>query len=269
MEEKKFVQLKKDGYGVREFIKKELGKGKISSIKMEYTPVGEKITIITNKPGYVIGRRGERIAELTEIIKKKFNFENLRIEMQEIEKPEFDAQYVADEIALSLERFGSLKFKVVAYKMLERIVKAGALGVEIRLSGKLPGERAKSWRFANGYLKKTGDTAKIVNRAKARADTLAGTTGIKVAILPPGVKIHDQIKVDEKLIQKLKENANKLKEDKQLLENFRVKNSDSARKPQKLKISEGSQNSERILKSEDFRQAEKTEKKKRKKREEK
>ena len=47
MEEKKFVQLKKEEFGVREFIKNELGKGKISSVKIEYTPVGEKIIVKT------------------------------------------------------------------------------------------------------------------------------------------------------------------------------------------------------------------------------
>ena len=207
MEEYKFVQLKKDEYGVKEFIKKELGKGKMSGIKIEYTPVGEKITIVTNKPGFVIGRKGEKITDLTKILKKKFNLENPHIEIQEITNPEFDAQYIADEIASSLERFGSQRFKVIAYKMLERIVKAGALGVEFRLSGKLPSERAKSWRFAYGYLKKAGDTAKIVNRAESRADTIAGTIGIKVSILAPDAKIHDQINVNPELIAKIKENA--------------------------------------------------------------
>lgn len=209
MEEKKFVQLKKDEFGVKEFIKNELGKGKMTSIKIEYSPIGERITIVTNKPGYVIGRKGERIIELTEILKKKFNLENPHIEMQEIEKPEFDAQYVADEIAMSLERFGSVRFKVIAYRMLERVVKAGALGAEIRLSGKLPSERAKSWRFAYGLMKKAGETAKIVNRAEARADTMAGTIGIKVLILPPNVKIHDKIDVDSELLRKIKENFEK------------------------------------------------------------
>ena len=214
MEEKKFVQLKKDEYGVKEFVKKDLGKGKMSSIKIEYTPIGEKIIIATNKPGYIIGRKGERITELTEILKKRFNLENPHIEIMEIEKPEFDAQSIADEIAMDLERFGSLKFKVVAYKMLERIIKAGALGVELRLGGKLPGDRAKSWRFSHGYLKKTGDTAKIVNHASARAETLAGTTGIKVSILPPNVKIHDQINVNAELLGKIRDRIKFLEENK-------------------------------------------------------
>ncbi len=215
MEERKFVQLKKDEYGVKEFIKKQLGKGKMSSIRIEYTPIGEKIIITTTKPGYIIGRKGERINELTEILKKRFNLENPQIEIQEIKKPEFDAQYVADEIANSLERFGSLRFKVISYRMLERIIKAGALGVEIRVSGKLPSERARSWRFAYGYLKKSGETSEIVDRAEAKAETVSGTIGIKVAILSPDKKIHDKIEINEEMIKTLKEIEEKLKEEKQ------------------------------------------------------
>ena len=166
MEEKNVVKFKKDEFTIREYIKKSIGKGKISKVKIEYTPVGEKIIVSTNRPGLVIGRKGEKIEQLTSILKKKFKLENPHIEIDEIEHPEFDAQIVADDIALSIERFGPLRFKVIAYRTLERIMKAGALGVEIRLSGKLPGARAKTWRFAQGYLKKTGDSAKVVDRAK-------------------------------------------------------------------------------------------------------
>ncbi|MEM4270508.1 MAG: 30S ribosomal protein S3 [Candidatus Pacearchaeota archaeon] len=206
MEEKKFVQLKKEEFKIREYVKNAIGKSKVSFVSIEYTPVGEKIIVTTSKPGFVIGRKGEKITELTETLKKNFKLENPHIEIKEIERPEFDAQTVADELALLLERFGSLKFKVIAYKMLQKIMKAGALGVEIRLSGKLPSERAKSWRFAEGYLKKTGDTAKIVDRAEAVAQTLPGTIGIKVSILSPEKKIHDKIIIDEKIKQKLLEN---------------------------------------------------------------
>ncbi len=199
MEEKKFVSLKKDELNVKEFVKKALGKGRISSVNIEYTPIGEKIIISTTMPGYVIGRRGEKIADLTRVLKRQFRLENPTIEIQEIQKPEFDAQNIADEIALMLERLGSLKFKIIAYKTLDRIMRAGALGVELRLSGKLPSERAKSWRFANGYLKKTGDTAKVVNRANSVAKTMMGVIGVKVSILPPDAKIHDQININDEL----------------------------------------------------------------------
>lgn len=206
MEEKKFVQFKKDEFAVKEYVKNSLGKGRISSVKVEYTPVGEKIIVATNKPGLVIGRRGERINELTTILKKRFKLENPHIEIKEITKPEFDAQIVADEIALSLERLGSLKFKTIAYRMLQKIIDAGALGVEIRLGGKLPSERARSWRFASGYLKKVGDTAKIVDKAQSLAKTIPGIVGVKVAILSPEKKVHDQINIDEEMIKKIKAN---------------------------------------------------------------
>ncbi len=199
MEERKFVQFKKDEYSVKEYVKNSLGKGRISSVRIEYTPVGEKIIVATNKPGLIIGRRGERINDLTSFLKKRFKLENPHIEIKEIVKAEFDAQLVADEIALALERLGSLKFKIVAYKMLQRIMNAGALGVEIRLSGKLPSERSRTWRFASGYLKKTGDTAKIVDKAQSLGKTNAGIVGVKVSILSPDKKIHDQIKINDEI----------------------------------------------------------------------
>ena len=108
-----------------------------------------------------------------------------------------------------MERFGPIKFKVIAYRTLQKIVQAGALGVEIRLNGKLPGARAKSWRFSQGYLKKTGDTARLVDRAQARAETKPGTVGVKVSILSPHVILKDKIKIDEELINKLKANSEK------------------------------------------------------------
>jgi small subunit ribosomal protein S3 len=203
MEEKKFVQFKKEEYAVKEYVKRSLGKGRISSVKIEYTPVGEKIIVATNKPGLIIGRRGERIGSLTTVLKKRFKLENPHIEISEITKPEFDSQLIADEIAIALERLGSLKFKIIAYRTLQRIIEAGALGVEIRLSGKLPSERARTWRFASGYLKKTGDTAKIVDKSKSNGQTMAGTVGVKVAILSPDKKIHDQIKIDENIRRKI------------------------------------------------------------------
>ncbi|PJE81538.1 30S ribosomal protein S3 [Candidatus Pacearchaeota archaeon CG10_big_fil_rev_8_21_14_0_10_32_42] len=206
MEERKTVKLKKEEFEIKDFIKSTLGKGKISRVRIEYTPVGEKIIISTNKPGLVIGRGGEKIGELTEGLKNKFKLENPHIDIDEIREPDFDAQLIADEIALGLERSGPLKFKVIAYRTLERIMRSGALGAELRLSGKLPGARAKPWRFSQGLLKKTGEPAKVVDRAKAVAQTRPGTVGIKVSILSPHAKLIDKIIVDEELIKKLKEN---------------------------------------------------------------
>lgn len=207
MEEKNIIKFKKEEFAIREYVRNSLGKGKVSKVKIEYTPVGEKIIISTNRPGLIIGRGGEKIDELTKILKSKFNLENPHIEIDEIRNAEFDAQIMADEIALSLERFGPLKFKVIAYKTLQRIMNAGALGTEIRLSGKLPSSRAKTWRFAQGYLKKTGDSAKVVDRAQAVAQTRPGTVGVKVSILSPDADLKDKIDVNDKLLEKIRKNV--------------------------------------------------------------
>lgn len=212
MEEKKFVGVRKEEYNIKQFVVRMFGKGKISSVRIEYTPVGEKIIVSTHKPGWIIGKKGEKIAKLTEILKKKYRMENPHVDIEEIKHPEFDAQIVADDIALTLERFGSMKYKSSSYRALSRIKSSGAPGAELRLTGKLPSDRARSWRFAYGYLKKTGDAAKVVDRAEAVSYTKKGVVGIKVAILAPGIKVHDQIIVDGDMINEIKKNVNFVEE---------------------------------------------------------
>jgi len=210
MEERKTIDLKKEEYSIRDFVKNSLGKGKVSRVTIEYTPVGEKIILSTSKPGLVIGRGGENIEKITQDLKKKFSLENPHVEIDEIQTPEFDAQMIADEIATGLENLGPLKFKVIAYKTLQKIMNKGALGAEIRISGKVPGARSKSWRFSQGYLKKAGDTSNIVDYALSIAQTKPGSVGIKVSILGPDVELVDKIDVNEELINKLKQNKEEL-----------------------------------------------------------
>ncbi|UZE93634.1 MAG: 30S ribosomal protein S3 [Candidatus Pacearchaeota archaeon] len=215
MIKKKFIEAKKQEFEIKEFIKTQLGKGRVSDIKIERTPVGEKIVIITSRPGLVIGRGGEIIQKVNTSLKKRFKLENPQIEVSEIQEAIFDAQTVADQIALSLERFGPLSFKLIAYRELDGISKAGALGAEIRLSGRLPSERSRSWRFAFGYLSKTGAIADIiVNRAQAKAFTRPGVVGVKVAIVPRDAKIPDKISISKKIIEEeIKEKLKKAEEE--------------------------------------------------------
>lgn len=197
MEEKKFVKFKKEELEIRDYVKKSVGKGRISDVVIEYTPVGEKIIVATNRPGWVIGKSGAKIGELTKTLKKRFKLDNPHIEIQDIGNAALDAQLVADSIALNLERRGSLKFKLIAYRALKDIMTAKALGAELVLSGKLPSDRARTWRFAQGYLKKTGDPSKVVHKAISQAKTLQGVVGIKVSILPPDAEIHDKIEIEK------------------------------------------------------------------------
>jgi len=243
MEERKFIKLKKEEFGIKEYIKRNLGKGKISRLDIEYTPIGEKIIISTSKPGLVIGRRGEKIQELTDILKTRFKLENPHIEIKEIENPLFNSQIVADEIALALERMGNLKFKVIAYRKLQEIINAGALGCELRLSGKLPSERSRTWRFAQGYLKKAGEPSKEIDRAQATALTKTGIIGIKVAIMAPDARIYDKININEQIKKQINEEVKEEKEK----EPKKIKNKKSIKKREKKEESTDKSKTEKKL----------------------
>jgi len=212
MEEKKFVGVRKDEYNVKQFVKRMFGKGRVSRVRIEYTPVGEKIVVSTHKPGLIIGKKGERIAELTDVLKRRFKIENPHVDIEEIKHPEFDAQLVADDLALTLERFGAMKYKSASYRILSRIKSQGAKGAELRVSGKLPSDRSRVWRFTFGYLKKTGEPAKVVDTAEAVATTKQGVVGIKVSILAPNIKVHDQVTIDEDMLNEIKRNVSIVEE---------------------------------------------------------
>jgi small subunit ribosomal protein S3 len=116
MIEKKFVEEKKQEFEIKEFIKAKIGKGKVAEVKIERTPIGEKIVISTTKPGLVIGHGGEVIQDINKTVKERFKLENPQIEVSEITDPMFDAQTVADNLALALENLGPMAFKLIAYK---------------------------------------------------------------------------------------------------------------------------------------------------------
>jgi len=109
-------------------------------------------------------------------------------------------------------------------------MRAGAFGAEIRISGKIPGARAKTWRFSQGYLKKVGDSAKVVDRAKATAQTRPGVVGIKVGILSPYAKLSDRIEINEEFMSKIRSISEKLKEESVEMEKPKTKKKTSRRK---------------------------------------
>ncbi len=199
MIERKFVAEKLKELRVMEFVGQTIGTGKYSHLDIKKTPLGEKIVIYTARPGLVVGKKGENIKLLTEVLKKRFKMENPQIEVSEITSPDLDAQTVADQIVSVLEKFGPKRFKSVGYKTLQKIIDAGALGAEIIISGRgLPGSRAKSWRFYDGYMKKSGDIAvSFVKKAQTTANLNSGSIGVKVSIMLPDTQLPDKIKIKE------------------------------------------------------------------------
>jgi len=194
MIERKFITENIKEFQIREFISESLKNVGHSHTKVTRTPLGEKVIIFASRPGLIVGRKGQNIKQLTRNLKKKFNLENPEIEISEVENIFFDANIMAEKIADSLERFGSSKFKAVGHKVMNDIMNAGALGVEITISGKIPSSRAKTWRFYSGYLKKCGDIALVgVNYSYAAARLKSGIVGVKVRIMPSTTKLPDNI----------------------------------------------------------------------------
>jgi len=199
MIERKFVAEQLKEFQIQEFVTNSLNNVGHSHTKLQRTPLGEKIIIYASRPGLVVGRKGENIKKLTAALKNKFKLANPQIEISEVDNIFLDAQIVAEIIASTLERFGPQKFKGVGHKMMSDIMKAGALGVEILISGKIPGARAKSWRFYQGYLKKCGDIVLGVRSAYTCAHLKAGSIGIRVKIMPPDLELPDKITFKEEL----------------------------------------------------------------------
>jgi len=190
---------------IDEYLEKELRRAGYGGLDIKKTPLGTKVVIFAASPGYVIGRGGRRIRELTRTLEREFNLENPQIEVEEIKNPYLNAKVQAVRLAQALER--GIHFRRAAYSAIRAIMRNGARGVEIRLSGKLTGERAKSVRFYQGYLAKVGNPAEtLVSRGYAQARLKLGVIGVKVSIMPPDVKLPDEIEVIDKVQEEV--NAN-------------------------------------------------------------
>lgn len=195
MIERKFVAQRMKEFQIQEYITQSLENVGHSHTKMVKTPLGEKIIIFASRPGLIVGRKGQNIKQLTKTLKKRFNLENPQVEISEVENPNMDAHIVAEKIVDALEKFGSEKFKAIGHRIMSDVMNAGALGIEIVVSGKVPSARAKSWRFYSGYLKKCGDIANDVKSAVAQAQLKTGVIGVKVKIMSPDIILPDDIRL--------------------------------------------------------------------------
>lgn len=199
MIERQFIAQNMKEYLIQEYIATNLKNVGFSHAKLVKTPAGMKVIIFASRPGLIVGKRGANIRELTEIMRVKFKLENPQIEIAEVENPDLDPHIVAERIVSSMERFGTQRFKGIGHKAISDVMKAGARGIEIIVSGKIPSARAKSWRFYSGNINKSGDIAVSgVKDAIAAANLKSGTVGVKVSIMPPDVKRPDDIAILER-----------------------------------------------------------------------
>jgi len=215
MIERKFVKNKLRSFMINGYIKSHTTGSGFSHSLIQRTPLGEKIVIFASRPRLVVGSGGQNIKKLTINLKKKFKLENPQIELGDIEDESLNPEIILNTIINTMERFGASRFKAVGYKAMFNVMNAGALGVEIIISGKVPSSRAKTWRFYQGYLKKCGDIAlNGVRKANGSASLKTGVVGIKVSIMPPDINLLDKVELLPDKKEVVEENPTKKKEEK-------------------------------------------------------
>jgi len=201
---KQIIAESKKKVSVDEFLEQELARAGYGGVDITKTPLGTRITIYAARPEIIIGRGGENIRRLARTLESKFGLFNPQIAVAEVQNPELNPKIMAARILAALQR--GVHFRRACYWALNNIMKAGALGAEIIISGKLTTERARYEKFKAGYLPKVGDPVlKHVRTATAYTLLKPGLFGVKVTIVPPDYKSPDHVEILEKSVEKIKE----------------------------------------------------------------
>jgi len=195
-EKDKYREILFNDFEVREFLKKELDNAFVSKIHIERPAQSAKVTIHTARPGMIIGKRGEDIDRLREKLTQIMNVP-VSLNIQEIRKPDLDAQLVAANIALQLEK--RAMFRRVIKRAAQNTMRQGALGVKIKVSGRLGGaEIARSEWHKEGRVPLHTLRADV-DYGLVEAKTTYGIIGVKVWIFRGEL-------IDKKVKEKDKEN---------------------------------------------------------------
>jgi len=167
---------------VREFLKKKLSEASVSGIHIERAARRANITINTARPGVVIGKKGEDIERLRLEVASMMGMAvpDVRLNIAEIRKPEVDAQLVAEGVAQQIER--RVMFRRAMKRAVMNTMRSGALGVKVRVSGRLNGsEIARTEWSREGRIPLHTFRAEI-DYGLAEARTTYGVIGVKVWI---------------------------------------------------------------------------------------
>ncbi|MDD3394905.1 MAG: 30S ribosomal protein S3 [Clostridia bacterium] len=177
--EKEFADYLVEDVKIRKFIKAKLFASGVSKIAIERTAGRVKVTVSTAKPGIVIGKNGQAIEELKAEV-QKLTTQKVAINIEEIKKPELDAQLVAENIAAQLE--GRVTFRRAMKQSMGRTMKFGAKGIKTAVSGRLGGaDMARTESYHEGTIPLQTLRADI-DYGFAEADTTYGKLGVKVWI---------------------------------------------------------------------------------------
>jgi len=166
---------------LNEYLSSSLSQAGYGGAEVQKTPIGTKITLFVIRPGLVIGRKGSGIRDLTTKLEQQFNLENAQISVTEVTKPELNPHIMANRIAQLIQR--GTAFRRASLWTINTIMGAGAMGVEVTVSGKLRGERAHFEKHSAGTIPKSGKIAEEVVRSSTNSIlTKMGLVGIKLKI---------------------------------------------------------------------------------------
>ena len=172
-----YAKLLHEDLKLRDELKKRFAHAGVSKIEIERAANKLKIDIHTSRPGIIIGRKGTEVDKLKTEIQKRTNRE-VFINIQEIQKPELDAQLIAESVAMQLEK--RVAFRRAMRKAVESALRFGARGIKVRVSGRLNGaEIARSEWYLHGQLPLQTLRADI-DYGFAEAFTTYGAIGVKV-----------------------------------------------------------------------------------------
>jgi small subunit ribosomal protein S3 len=185
-----------------EFLAGVLKDAGYGGVDIQKTPVGTKITLYVTRPGLVIGRKGVGIKDLTLKLEQKFGLANPQISVLEVSTPELNPKIMCNRIVQLIER--GTAFRRAAMWSLNTIMNAGAMGVEVTISGKLRSERAHFEKHTLGIVPKSGNVSdRIVKTGVAHVLTKMGLMGIQLRIavkdaVPPEFELADGYAVQPK-----------------------------------------------------------------------
>jgi len=190
--QEKLIEEQISKYQVMKFLELKLDRAGLASVDIQRTPLVTRITLEVTNPARIIGKKGKLINELTDVIKKEFRIENPQISVIEVRNPSLEPRMVAKKAAKYIEQ--GKKVRAVLHFVLREVMRAGALGAEIKAAGKIgaKGAKAKRLRVMAGYIPTAGEPARLVRVAHLNANTKSGVIGVLVRIVPPGTVFPDK-----------------------------------------------------------------------------
>jgi small subunit ribosomal protein S3 len=176
-EGERFVELLHEDRKVRAFVKKEMSRAGVSKVDIERQPNVLSINIFTVRPGLIIGRKGEAVKQLRTDL-ETMTGKSVRVEVTEVDKPDCDAQLIAENIGGQLER--RIGHSRAMKRAITQAMRQGAQGIRIEVSGRLGGAdmSRREW-MAEGRVPRNTLRASI-DYGFAEALTTFGQIGVKV-----------------------------------------------------------------------------------------